>query len=48
VLELPIPHDSEAEPLDYWEGLVAEAGFAVEEAREVEAGSYYLVVATPV
>lgn len=47
VLELPIPHDSEAEPLAYWEGLVADAGFAVEEAREVEAGSYYLIVATP-
>lgn len=47
VLELPIPHESEAEPLDYWEGLVADAGFAVEEAREVEAGSYYLLVASP-
>lgn len=47
VLELPIPHDSEAEPLAYWEGLVADAGFAVEEAREVEADSYYLIVASP-
>ncbi len=47
VLELPIPHDTEAEPLGYWTGLVADAGFAVEEARELEAGSYYLIVATP-
>lgn len=47
VLELPIPHDSEAEPLDYWEGLVADAGFTVEEAREVGNGGYYLIVATP-
>jgi SAM-dependent methyltransferase len=47
VLELPIPHDSTADPLDYWERLVADAGFAVEEAREVEAGGYYLLVATP-
>ncbi|MEF8801059.1 MAG: class I SAM-dependent methyltransferase [Halolamina sp.] len=47
VLELPIPHDSAADPLDYWERLVADAGFAVEEAREVEAGGYYLLVATP-
>jgi len=47
VLELPVPHDSEAEPLSYWKELVADAGFAVEEAREVEAGGYYLVVASP-
>lgn len=47
VLELPIPHDAEDEPLNYWTELVADAGFAVEEARELEAGSYYLIVATP-
>lgn len=47
VPELPIPHDSEAAPLDYWEGLVADAGFTVEEAREVEAGGYFLIVASP-
>ncbi|MFB6221793.1 MAG: class I SAM-dependent methyltransferase [Halolamina sp.] len=47
VLELPRPHDAGTEPLDYWEGLVTDAGFAVEKARKVEAGGYYLVVATP-
>jgi len=47
VLELPIPHDSRVEPLDYWAELVADAGFVVEEAGEVEDGGYYLLVATP-
>lgn len=47
VLELPIPHDADADPLDYWVGLVDDAGFAVDEAREVERGGYFLVVATP-
>lgn len=47
VLELPIPHDSAAEPLDYWVHLITDAGFAVEEARAVEEGDYFLLVATP-
>lgn len=47
VLELPIPHDSDAEPLAYWEELIEDAGFAVETAREVEGGGYFLLVATP-
>ncbi|MFW5949234.1 MAG: class I SAM-dependent methyltransferase [Halolamina sp.] len=47
VLELPIPHDSGAEPLAYWESLVEDAGFLIEEAREVDGGSYFLLVATP-
>lgn len=46
VLELPIPHDSGAEPLAYWESLIADAGFVVDEAREVGDG-YFLLVATP-
>lgn len=47
VLELPIPHEEDADPLDYWVGLVGDAGFAVDKAREVERGGYFLVVATP-
>lgn len=47
VLELPIPHDSDADPLAYWTELIEDAGFTVEEAREVEGGGYFLLVATP-
>jgi SAM-dependent methyltransferase len=47
VLALPIPHDSETEPLGYWEELVADAGFAVAESREVDTGGYYLLVGSP-
>ncbi|NHX36045.1 MULTISPECIES: class I SAM-dependent methyltransferase [Halolamina] len=47
VLELPVPHDPDADPLAYWQSLVEDAGFAVEEAREVDGGSYFLLVATP-
>jgi ubiquinone/menaquinone biosynthesis C-methylase UbiE len=47
VLELPIPHETAADPLDYWEALVADAGFRIETAREVQAEGYYLLVATP-
>jgi SAM-dependent methyltransferase len=46
VLELPIPHDSGAEPMAYWQSLIADAGFTVEESREVGDG-YILLVATP-
>jgi SAM-dependent methyltransferase len=46
VLELPIPHDEGTDPRRYWRGLVADAGFTVEECRTLD-GSYVLLSATP-
>lgn len=47
VLELPIPHDSDAKPLDYWTRLIGDAGFTVVEAQTIAGGDYFLLVATP-
>lgn len=47
VLELPIPHESAAEPLEYWTRLIADAGFTVVEARKLADDDYFLLVATP-
>ena len=46
VLELPISHDEGTDPRRYWRGLVADAGFTVEECRTLD-GSYVLLSATP-
>lgn len=49
VLELPIPHEETADPVEYWRTLVADAGWDVEtvEELELERGQYILVVAEP-
>lgn len=46
VLELPLPHDDDAEPEPYWTGLVADAGFDVTESRVLD-GEYVVVAAVP-
>lgn len=51
VLELPLTHGTDADPLDYWRGLVENAGFEVRHARRVsrdgEETGYVVVVAEP-
>jgi ubiquinone/menaquinone biosynthesis C-methylase UbiE len=45
VLELPLPHDADADPTLYWRALVADAGFSVEHVETFErAGRAYTVV----
>ncbi len=46
VLELPLPHDEDADPVTYWRDLVADAGFTVErcEKRTIDGRAYVLVV----
>ncbi|WP_254538209.1 class I SAM-dependent methyltransferase [Halomarina litorea] len=46
VLELPLPHDADADPATYWRDLVREAGFTVDhcEERTVDGREYVLVV----
>lgn len=51
VLELSSTHGTDAGPLDYWRGVVSEAGFEVRDARRVtrdgEETGYVAVVAEP-
>lgn len=49
VLELPVPHDADADPETYWRNLVADAGFDVETVEVVpdEDPRSFVVVATP-
>ncbi|NHN58260.1 MULTISPECIES: class I SAM-dependent methyltransferase [Halorussus] len=47
VLELPLTHGADADPVDYWRGLVDAAGFDVRRAEPVTgdgAGTEYVVV----
>jgi SAM-dependent methyltransferase len=45
LLELPIPHDADADPVTYWRDLVAAAGFSVREVETFErTGREYIVV----
>ena len=45
LLELPIPHDDDADPVTYWRDLVAAAGFSVREVETFErTGREYIVV----
>jgi SAM-dependent methyltransferase len=45
VLELPLPHDAGADPVDYWRGLVSDAGFDVTTVETFERrGREYVVV----
>ncbi len=46
LLELPLPHDPEADPATYWRGLVADAGFDVTSVAERSLGGrrYVIVV----
>jgi SAM-dependent methyltransferase len=45
LLELPLPHDDGADPVTYWRGLVADAGFSVREVETFErTGREYIVV----
>lgn len=45
VLELPLPHDADVPPTDYWTDLVADAGFTVTERRTLD-DRYTLLAAT--
>jgi ubiquinone/menaquinone biosynthesis C-methylase UbiE len=51
VLELSSTHGTDAEPLDYWRGVVSESGFEVRDSRRVvrdgEETGYVVVVAEP-
>lgn len=49
VLELPIPHDETAEPVEHWRTLVADAGWTVDGVAELERerGRYIAVFAEP-
>ncbi|SEO90888.1 Methyltransferase domain-containing protein [Halogranum amylolyticum] len=46
VLELPIPHDEDADPAPYWRELLVDAGFTVTEQRTFET-DYHVLAATP-
>ncbi len=50
VLELPLPHDADADPVTYWRDLVVAAGFDLERVKEVglpsEGDGYVVVTAT--
>lgn len=45
VIELPLPHEEDADPDAYWRDRLADAGFRVTEADR--AGQYYTYVAAP-
>jgi ubiquinone/menaquinone biosynthesis C-methylase UbiE len=49
VLELPLPHEADADPATYWHDLVADAGFAVDRCEDlrVDDREYVVVVASP-
>lgn len=48
VLELPLPHDADADPDEYWRARLSAAGFTVESADAAGVGDGYLrYVATP-
>jgi ubiquinone/menaquinone biosynthesis C-methylase UbiE len=45
LLELPLPHDDDADPVQYWRELVAEAGFSIRAVETFErTGREYIVV----
>ncbi len=52
VLELPVTHDGTSDPVEYWQGLLADGGFDVREVRPVrdEEGAlrYVVLIAEPV